>query len=77
VVTSKLSEELGISAERLSYDLHEEAKRLADMITPDEGGLTKLQELFLRAYWYKSEEKWRESWLTLGEAICVAYELRK
>ncbi|KAH8884540.1 hypothetical protein GQ53DRAFT_661849, partial [Thozetella sp. PMI_491] len=75
IVRSRLETDLNEDAQAFSKRLHKAAVRLNASIPPGQGGLVQVQQLFLTAYWFKSEEEWVESWHALAEAVAVAYEI--
>lgn len=73
----KLESELGESVQTLSERYHHAAQRLSSTISPGKGGLSQIQQLFLTAFWYKTEGLFIESWHWLGSSIHQAQELGK
>lgn len=73
----KLESELGESVQTLSERYHHAARRLSSTISPGKGSLTQVQQLFLTAFWYKSEGLFIESWHWLSFSIHQAQELGK
>lgn len=67
--------ELGENAQSITERCHRTAERLGRSFTPGSGGLTQVQQLFLTAYWFKSEALFVQFWHTLGSAIREAQEL--
>ncbi|KAH6651151.1 hypothetical protein F5144DRAFT_558594, partial [Chaetomium tenue] len=55
--------------------MHAAAQKLSASIPLGKGGLVHVQQLFLTAFWYKSAEKWDESWNALSRAIPAAIEI--
>ena len=71
---TKIEFELSESAQTLTERFHNAAEKLSATITPGKGGLAGVQQLFLKAVWYKSEGLFVESWHALGAAIREAQE---
>ncbi len=67
--------EFNTNGETLSQRFHEAAQKLSATITPGTGGLTQIQQVFVSAFWFKSESRWIESWHALGAAIREAQEI--
>jgi hypothetical protein len=55
--------------------MHTLAEKLSATIRPGQGGLVHVQQLFLTAFWFKSAERWKESWHALGGAVLEAVEI--
>ena len=71
----KLESELGGSIQTLSESYHHAAQRLSGTISPGKGGLAQVQQLFLYAFWFKTEGLFVESWHALSYAIHEAQEI--
>jgi len=67
--------EFCLKAQALSHRFHAAAQRLGSTVVPGRGGLTQIQQIFLSAFWFKSESRWIESWHALGAAIHEAQEI--
>ena len=72
---SKVEFELSESAQALTERFHNAAEKLSATMKPGKGGLQGVQQLFLKAVWYKSEGLFVQSWHALGEAIREAQEI--
>jgi len=73
----KLETELGESIQTLSERYHNAVQRLSGTISPGKGDLAQVQQLFLTAFWYKTESLFIESWHSLSASIHKAQELGK
>jgi len=73
----KLETEVGGSIQTLSERYHNAAHRLSGTISPGKGGLAQVQQLFLTAFWYKTEGLFIESCHSLSASIHEAQELGK
>ncbi|OJJ35331.1 hypothetical protein ASPWEDRAFT_172145 [Aspergillus wentii DTO 134E9] len=71
----KLETDLGESTRSLSERYHLAAQRLSNTILPGQGGLIQVQQLFLTAFWFKTEARFIESWHALSSTIHEAQEL--
>jgi hypothetical protein len=67
--------DLGESAENLSCGYQEAAKLLSDYVSPGEGGLAQVQQLFLSSTWLKTRAEYVKSWHALALAIREAEEI--
>ncbi|KAK4231815.1 hypothetical protein QBC38DRAFT_506542 [Podospora fimiseda] len=65
-VRVRLETELKTNAATFAQRMHVAADKLSMTIPPGKGGLVHVQQLFLTAFWYKSAEKWTESWHALS-----------
>ncbi len=72
---NKIEHELREDAQSLSQRFHEAAQKLTATVVPGKGGLVHIQQLFISAFWFKSESRWIESWHALGAAIREAQEI--
>ena len=63
------------SPSTLAVRLNNAASRLSSTIPPGQGGLIHVQEIFLNAFFNKSESRWIESWHALATAVREAQEL--
>ncbi|ETN36939.1 uncharacterized protein HMPREF1541_07926 [Cyphellophora europaea CBS 101466] len=66
---------LGENALSLGQRYHHAAAQLSRSFKPGSAGLEQVQQLFLAAYWFKSEAMFAEAWHSLGAAIHEAQEL--
>jgi hypothetical protein len=67
--------ELACSSQALTERLGEAAEQLSCKFQTSTPNLERVQELFLRAAWLKSESRIVESWHAIGTAIRAAQEL--
>ncbi|KAK3329056.1 hypothetical protein B0H66DRAFT_540140 [Apodospora peruviana] len=74
-VKERLESELGADAETFASRMHAAAEKLSASIPPGEGGLVHVQQLFLKAFWFKSAERWTEAWHAVGAATRATIEI--
>jgi hypothetical protein len=71
----QLQFELGANVQILTERFNRSADQLSQTFHPEKPSLTKVQQLFLRGAWLKSESMLVQSWHTLGTAVREAQEL--
>ncbi len=71
----QIENRLQLKAKLLTRQFHDAAQRLSITVSPGQGGLIQIQQIFLSAFWFKSDSRWVESWHALGAAIHEAQEL--
>ncbi|AEO53150.1 hypothetical protein MYCTH_2294101 [Thermothelomyces thermophilus ATCC 42464] len=74
-VRVRLETELATNVLTLANRMHAAAHKISSSIPLGKGGLVHVQQLFLTAFWFKSAEKWNESWHALGRAVHAANEI--
>ncbi|KAL1841581.1 hypothetical protein VTJ49DRAFT_6891 [Mycothermus thermophilus] len=74
-VRVRLERELNTDVLTLADRMHAAAEKISTSIPPGKGGLIHVQQLFLTAFWFKSAEKWADSWHALNRAIRAANEI--
>ncbi|PHH64565.1 hypothetical protein CDD81_4344 [Ophiocordyceps australis] len=75
-VEEELQQALGLSAEKLSDELHAAVRQLAIIIPHGHYHMYNVQRLLQSCYWYKAEARFLEAWHVLSAAIMEARELR-
>ncbi|KAF2457448.1 fungal-specific transcription factor domain-containing protein, partial [Lineolata rhizophorae] len=73
-VQHKLEFELVTDVQTLTERYNRAAEKLSSSITPGNGGLIQVQQLFLGLTWLKNEAKFVESWHVLASAVREAQE---
>lgn len=71
----KLESELGESADGLSTHYQKSAQILSNYLSPGEGGLKQVQQLFLGATWLKAEAEFVKAWHAVGAAVREGQEI--
>ncbi|KAL2174643.1 fungal-specific transcription factor domain-containing protein [Thermothelomyces heterothallicus CBS 202.75] len=74
-VRVRLETELATDVQTLAKRMHAAAHKISSSIPLGKGGLVHVQQLFLTAFWFKSAEKWNESWHALDVAVRAANEI--
>jgi len=74
-VRVRLEKDLDTDVLTFADRMHAAAHKLSGSVPLGKGGLVHVQQLFLTAFWFKSAEKWDESWSALSRAIPAASEI--